>query len=188
MSGQDSPCTLCKGQGSKRISSELAEKYKVLVLSQDKRREITSLLNNYPVCAVARMAVVYQDQSLADALVRRYGQSSSPLSLCEYQAGSQRKGLVSQPLLHEFVHAVQSYVSRSISTAHSHRVSRVDPNSDESVFGVPSPEYGNDTKQSIILGQLSQPEQLDLRIISAESAWGIELSRRAEKREKRASR
>src|SRR3989338_8729509 len=146
-----SACTLCKGQGSRRISPQLAREYEKLVLSPNKQEDVDALIDNYPFCAVARMTIVYQDQHLADALMGRYSQSSSILSFCEYNVGSRSENVTSTPLLHELARAVHSYVFHSLSTAQSPGVSRVDYNAAESVFGVSPPEYDRDTYQSRLL-------------------------------------
>ena len=184
MPAHTSPCTLCKSQGSRRISSQLAEEYQKIVLSKERQKEIAALINARPACAIARMAIVYHDQGLADALMRRYGQSSDLLSSCEYRVGSQNENITSTPLLHELVRAVHSYVSRSLSAAQSPKVSRVDHNSMESVFGVSPLKYDYDTSQSRLLEKLSSSEQPTLNILSAKSVWALEQAQRSRKQQR----
>lgn len=84
MSSRDLTCTLCASNNGGRISEKLSDEYaRIGLLSGEEREQnINQLFRKLPPCAVARIALAYQDETFASALKKEYGGARALIPSC----------------------------------------------------------------------------------------------------------
>jgi len=131
----------------------------------ERKHKINSLLDSHPVCAIARIAVVYGSKELADAMMSRFDASHDSLPQCDYNGCSTQESNFS---LWELTRAVYNYAHAEHFNADKVACHKV--NSIESVFGVTPPDYDPLTEQAMQLNGFKTPEPIELKIISSGTA------------------
>ena len=132
-------CTLCNNSKGRRISSDLAAIYLNIIETPENERKhkINSLFDSYPICAIARMAIVYGSKDIADAMMSRFDASHNLLPNCNHLRVHAQASNFS---IWELTGAVYNYIyGEHFNTADEVAYHRV--NSVESVFCVTLPDY-----------------------------------------------
>ncbi len=174
-------CTLCNNSRGRRISPDLAAIYQNIIETpkNERKHKINSLFDSYPICAIARIAVVYGSKELADVMMSRFDVSYDSLPRCNHNGCCAQ---VSNLSICELTGAVYNYVhGEHFNTADEVAYHRV--NSVESVFGVTPPDYDALTEQAMQLERFKIPEPIELRIISSGTVWAREEARKSRARE-----
>ncbi len=170
MPGHSLQCTLCSDSSNKRISPQLAKIYRETIVLKDEERSqrINDLIENYPPCAIARIAVVYQNQEFSDALLNKFGNSHLLLISCEYlqKRNSEGDHNLDHLKLFHLVGAVDEYLENN-QTGKSDGYLRGGSNNLESIYGISLPEYELD--QNAELSSFCSQESDRLRIISGKA-------------------
>ena len=176
MSSHLSSCNLCRNKRGRRISSDLTNIYQDIIRTPESKRteKINFLFDSYPVCALARIAVVYGNKDIADVMMSKFDSSHKSLPKCNYNGCLADKSDFS---LWEITDAVYNYVHGEYFNA-SHEVSCNKINQVESLFGVSPSDYDPFTEQAMQLNKFRTPETIDLKIISPVSVWAREEAQR----------